>query len=469
MQVRGVIHLDSSVSGGDYEPEELLRFLIGHDMEVAVFTDQATTSVEYGFFPARWIMGWFSGWFVAKALGRYGSLQTYGAEDYLDLLKDLDERYQEIVVIPGVESFPFYYWKGGILQGGLTMVNGYKHLLAIGMDSVEDYEELPSMSNGFFRGYGIATVFSLWPLVLVYLGLKFRKQAKDSRFSLLIKLPAFLFLTIGFLFLLHNFPYKFGKYDQYHGDQGHAPYQDFIDYVNNRGGIVIWAHPEVENDVSKSVGPLHANLYTAPYHEDLLHTYRYTAFAAFYEGMKYMIPPGGIWDMILTEYCIGERETPVWAIAEGDVEGDSFSPKLSHNVFLIEEKSQDAVLQAIRSGSVYALAGPLAENLSLAKFTVSGADTTVAMGQILEPGAKKIHVSATVTCNSTPQGDSMNAKLIRDGKVIKTFKGRGTLKIAFTDDAGSPNRMHYYRLDVRAPNQTRLLSNPIFIRPDGSS
>ena len=249
-QVRGIIHLDSSVSSGEYEPEELLRFLIKNDLEVAVFPDQATTSVEYGFFPARWIMGWISGWFVAKALGRYGSLQTYGAEEYLSLLDDLDKEYQEIIVITGVESFPFFYWEGGILRGGLTMVNGYKHILAIGMKSAEDYEQLPSMSNGFFRGYGIATLFSLWPAVLVYLGLKFRRQAREARFSLLYKLPAFLFLTIGFLFLLHNFPYKFGKYDQYHGDQGQAPYQDFIDYVNSRDGIAIWAHPEVKNEVT---------------------------------------------------------------------------------------------------------------------------------------------------------------------------------------------------------------------------
>ncbi len=467
-QIRGVIHLDSSVSGGEYEPEQLIQFLAENDMEVAVFTDQATTSVEYGIFPARWIMGWVSGWFIAKALDRYGSLQTYGAESYLSLLDELDQKYSDIVVIPGVESFPFYYWKGGILQG-LTMVNGYKHLLAIGMDSGEDYEQLPSMGNGFFRGYGIATLFSLWPLVLIYLGLKCRKQEGTSRFAILLKIPAFLFLAIGFLFLLNNFPYKFGKYDQYHGDQGYAPYQDFIDYVEGRGGIVIWAHPEVENDVTKKIGPLEASLYTAPYHNDLLHTYNYTAFAAFYEGMKYVIPPGGVWDLVLTEYCIGDRAQPVWAIAEGDVEGDAFSPKLSHNVFLVEEKTRDAVMRAIRTGSMYAISGPLAEHLTLGKFTISGSDSTVEMGQTILPGARKIHVSATITCETTPKGNSLKAELIRDGKVVKTFKGEGILEIAYTDDVGSPDRIHYYRLDVRAPNQTRLLSNPIFIRPDGSS
>ena len=91
------------------------------------------------------------------------------------------------------------------------------------------------------------------------------------------------------------------------------------------------------------------------------------------------------------------------------------------------------------------------------------------MGQIIEPRARKIHIAASITCGQTPQGNSLKAELIRDGKVIKTFKGEDTLKIAFTDEVGGPGRMHFYRLDVRAPHQSRLLTNPIFVRPDGSS
>ncbi len=115
-QVRGVIHLDSTVSGGEYDPEELVVFLRENDLEIAIFTDQATTSVEYGIFPARWIMGWFTGWMAAKALGRTGSLQTYGARRYLNEIDEIDAKYPDIIVIPGVESFPFFYWEHGTRQ-----------------------------------------------------------------------------------------------------------------------------------------------------------------------------------------------------------------------------------------------------------------------------------------------------------------------------------------------------------------
>ncbi|MDA0747915.1 MAG: hypothetical protein O2954_15450, partial [bacterium] len=254
-QVRGVIHLDSSISGGEYEPEDLVQLLRKNKLQIAIFTDQATTRVEYGFFPVRWIMGWFTGWAAAKATGRTGSVETFGAVNYLDLLAAIDTKYPDTIVIPGVESFPFYYWQGSPLSGNLTMVNGYKHLLAVGMPATEDYEGLPSMSNGFFRGFGLESLLSLWPLVLLFLGYKCRKRSHSADWPLLFTLPAFLFLGTGILFLLHNFPFQFGKYDQYHGDQGLAPYQDFINYVEDRGGLVFWAHPEISKDQVIKKGP----------------------------------------------------------------------------------------------------------------------------------------------------------------------------------------------------------------------
>ena len=60
----------------------------------------------------------------------------------------------------------------------------------------------------------------------------------------------------------------------------------------------------------------------------------------------------------------------MWAIAEGDVEGDSFSPKFSQTVFLLKENTREEVLQAMKEGRIYALFGPLSDNLSLTGFDV---------------------------------------------------------------------------------------------------
>ncbi len=153
------------------------------------------------------------------------------------------------------------------------MVNGYKHLLAFGMESPDAYVDLPSMGNGFFKRYGVETLLSLWPLALLFLAYKCRQRARSARWPLFYYMPTVLFTAVGLLFLLNNFPYKFGKYDQYHGDQGLAPYQDFIDYVvEDHGGLVFWAHPEVSKIATKKIGPLSANLFTEPYYDDLLYT-----------------------------------------------------------------------------------------------------------------------------------------------------------------------------------------------------
>ena len=468
-QVRGVIHLDSTVSGGEYDPEEMVRFLIENDLQVAIFTDQATVRVEYGTFPARNIMGWVTGLVIGRALNRTGSVGAYGPRKYVKDLNTLDGKYSQILVIPGVEAFPFYYWEGSPLKGSLTLVNGYKHLLAFGMETPEDYAGLPTVGEGFFRGYSIETFLSLWPLVLLTFGAKCFRQARSARWPALYRIPAFLFFAVGLLFLLHNFPYKVGRYDQYSGDQGLAPYQDFIDYVVGRNGVVFFAHPEVSSEVTHRIGPLRAHIRTEAPYSDLLTLRNYTGFAAFYEGMKYVIPPGGIWDQVLAQYCTGLRERPVWAIAEGDVEGAQFSPKLSQTVFLVKERSREEILQSLKEGRIYALAGPLAEHLTLTDFTLSSGGQTARTGETLNAESGVLNLAAALECKSNPRGTSLKADLIRDGQIVRTFKGNGRLDIVYADSAAADGYTHYYRLDVRAPKQTRLLSNPIFVRPGGAS
>jgi hypothetical protein len=433
-------------------------------MEVAIFTDHDTVRWDYGFFPARRIIGWITGWIIARASGRTSSVHSFGPERYVALLDELDKKYPEVIVVPGVEAIPFFYWEGGLLSGRLAMVNGYKHLLAFGMPNAEDFENLPSVGDGFFRRFGVEGFLSLWPLVLLYLGHKCLRGSGTSALPALRRYPGLLFLAVGALFLLNNFPYTFGKYDQYHGDQGVAPYQDFIDYVAGRGGLVFWAHPEVTAEKTVRLGPVVAGIRTDAYYTDLLQTQNYTGFAAFAEGMKYVIPPGGVWDRVLLEYCVGLRERPAWAIGEGDVEGAAFSPKETQTVFLLKERSRAEVLDALREGRVYAVTGLLADDLSVTDFTLSCAGETVHSGEGLEAEASKVQLSAVLQCRPIQKGHHIKVDIIRDGQVVRSLKGEGTLEITHADDLGRDGRMHYYRLDVRAPRQTRLVTNPIFVR-----
>jgi len=469
-QIRGVIHLDTTVSGGEYDPEKMVDFLHEHNLKVAIFSDHITVRIEYGVFPARQITGWIVGKIIANAFDRTGSVTNYGPENYLALLDELDRKYEDMTVIPGVEAIPFYYWDGSPFLGRLTMHNGYKHLLAFGMVQPDDYAGLPTVGEGFLNHYNWETVLSLWPLVLVFFGIKCFQRARSSRRYRSYRFPAILFLGVGILFLIHNFPYKFGKYDQYHGDQGLGPYQDFVDYVADHNGLVFWAHPEVSSDISYGeIGPVKIRGITPASYQDLLYLQNYTGFAALYEGMKYMIPPGGIWDQVLEQYCRGYRQKPVWAIAEGDVEGESFSPTLSQTVFLVRERSREEILQSLREGRIYGVCGPLADNLSLTEYALSSDEgATADTGETLESKHGKLTFRAVLACKESKLGNTIDVELIRDGEVIGKYKGKGLVKITHTEELAADGRIHYYRLDARAPKQSRLISNPIFVRSTGS-
>ncbi|MBT3604752.1 MAG: hypothetical protein HN521_16960 [Candidatus Latescibacteria bacterium] len=459
--------MDSTISGGEMAPEELVRFLKENDMQAAIFSDQITTHVHYGFFPVPAFTEWLSAKIVASRFGREGSVSTYGAYNYLSLIKDLDRKHEDLTVIPGVEAFPFYYWRENLLQGQLTMVDGHKHFLALGLTEPSDYENMPTIGEGFFRGYNSQSLLSLWPLALLIFAVKVYLQSRRAERSVLFKIPAQIFFVVGVLFLINNYPYKFGKYDAYGGDQGQQPYQDFIDYVVDRGGLVFWAHPEAGKDQTYAMGPLTVGMETEAPYQDLLELNNYTGFAAFYEGMKYVIPPGGIWDQVLTEYCFGQRRRPIWAIAEGDVEGDSFDPGLSQTVFMVKENTQPALLEALRNGQIYALSGPFADDLSLDTFTLTNEeDVQVGMGQTLK--AQEVRLVASISLNGNEKRNALSADLIKNGILIQTFKGAGKINIDLRDTLENGPRHHYYRLDVRAPNQTRLLSNPIFAHTSDS-
>lgn len=461
-QLRGVIHLDSTVSGGEMAPEGLVRLLRDNDIQVAIFSDQITTRVHYGVFPLPALTEWVSSKIAAAKFRRESSVSTFGAYNYLNKLQDLNRKYEDINVIPGVEVYPFYYWRENLLKGELAMVNGYKHFLALGMNRPSDYENMPTVSEGFFKGYNLQSLLSLWPIALLLFAFKCHRQARLAERPILFKIPAQIFLVVGILFLINNFPYSYGKYDAYGGDQGVMPYQEFINYVNARGGLTFFAHPEAEKNDTRTMGPIKVKMETTAPYKDLLKLHNLTGFAAFYEGMKYIIPPGGIWDQVLTEYCFGQRKKPLWAIAEGDVEGDAFDPGLSQTVILVKEATNEAILAALRNGQMYAMAGPYADDLTLERFTLSNEDAQEAgMGQTLN--AQNLRLQAHVRLKESAKRKALQIDLIKNGILIDTFKGDGEIAIDISDSVDNGDRIHYYRLDVYAPNQTRLLTNPIFV------
>lgn len=459
------IHFDSTVSGGEYTVEELAQICREQGVKIAIVTDHDNMRVEYGIFPLRKITG-----FLLRKLtgqGERGSIFTFGVENYLRLFEEVKARYPELIFIPGVEAVPFYYWEGSLWKGDLKLVNFHKHLLVIGLKDAEDYRNLPSLYTGYPRVFSPKAFLNLIFVVTFLMGIGVFSKRKTKRIrwggqivgvhSHQNQVVGFLIILISALFLIDNYPFLPPMYDQYHGDQGGGPYQVLIDYVNQRGGMIFWAHPEVEQHMK--VGGM--EIYTPAYHEHLLTTHDYTGFAIFWQGMKYIGRPGGIWDEVLKQYCQGERERPVWAIGELDFEGKGNAEivKEMATVLLLQEETEKGVLEAMRAGRMYATRNFAAQWLTLEEFTVSDPYRVAYMGETL----KTRHTPHIRMRFKSSKQKVLNVQLIRNGGIIRTFRVSGSGAIDFYDRTVPRTGKIYYRILVLKEDWAILASNPIFV------
>ena len=71
------------------------------------------------------------------------SVLLAGPENYLAEIERLNRQHQSVLIIPGVQSSPFYYWTGNPFGQGLTAHDFHKEVLVIGMSNPDDYYDLP--------------------------------------------------------------------------------------------------------------------------------------------------------------------------------------------------------------------------------------------------------------------------------------------------------------------------------------
>ncbi len=372
-QVVAGVHFDSSVSGGPLPIVDLVKKAYRHGlsgkegpgMQVVVMTDRDQAEIEYG---PPLLRNLLKHKFVLP------SIRTYGAERYLADIADAQALLPQMVVVPGAECMPYYRWvenfkwrallnaaKSRDIGKVLRLRGAHEHLLAIGMDRAEDYEDIPSLANG----YPFVLSSRSWVL-LVYLGLMFfgvrlfrgRRPRRRAYYSRGYRRRRALRRLVGAVFVLSGFalfanhvlspPRQFEAYGQ---DPGVGPYQAFIDYVNDRGGLVFWAHPEVAQTVKLDT-PLGAiEAHTPAYQDHLTWTRNYAGFAIFWEGMRHIGKPGGVWDSLLTQYCDGRRERPVWALGELDYDSDWAENAIEETVtvLLLRNRTRQ-VVKAFRAG-----------------------------------------------------------------------------------------------------------------------
>jgi hypothetical protein len=464
IQVPAAIQISSRVSDGTYTIPEIINVARNNGIKILILTDRDLMRWEYGLWPLR---------NVIKKTVEGNSIFKYGVKRYLKEIQTLQKKNSDLLLIPGIESAPFYYWKGAPFAERFKIMDWHKHIIAIGLDSPADLRNLPVAGNirGLAMPFKIKNILNLWPLLVLAAGfIYFRRPKFDykdfsgrqlSSPSKMNRIIGILLIFSGGILLFNNYPFCDLKFDQYRGDLGILPYQNFIDYVNEKGGVTFWAHPEAEY-VTEDDG---IGIETRVHTDYLLKAFGYTGFAMFYESYRRVAVPGGVWDKVLNEYCQGRRRVPIWVMGGlGFDTEDDLNKYLQdlRTIFLLPELNKEEVLSALKKGRMYIVRGKDSSGFTLDEFKVS--DSTgpgeAIMGEEIELSGKPvIKIKGHF---SDGKSASLKIKLIRDGDIINTIDVVTPFDIAYQDEPVLNKKRSYYRAEVVSENILTVV-NPVFI------
>jgi len=448
-QVPALMDLRTTFSDGSYDIETLVNMAVKKGFRVIFINDHDRMVIEYGLPPFRNII---------KKREERNSISRSGASSYLQAIASVRKAYPDLILIPGTESTPFYYWTGNPFVGNLIANDHERRILTVGLEKVDDYQTLPVLHNSFSISGLLATLPALVAFGGAFLIAVYFLFAPGWW-----RLSGIVLCIVSAGFLANTLMADPSPFNAYRGKQGAAPYQLFIDSVNQKGGLTFWNYPETRSGVRR-LGPIQVK--TLPYPDMLLDTKNYTGFAALYGDIITVTEPGNIWDMALREYCRGVRERPPWGIATADYhrEGESGQSLGDfQTVLLLDERSPQAVLAALKSGRMYASRGRFPKIPRLDEFSVSAEADTAPRTFSGEELKLERNPRIRITLSGSPEEQGkVQVRLIRSGQLVQTFQGSLPLRIDYIDVLEKPGEKIYYRMDMIG--QGAIVSNPIFVR-----
>ena len=461
--VRGVVHVHTDLSTGDLSLEELAALADKQGIGALLLAENYLLRVEYGLAPFR-----------ALTRVTFEERSVHGGlEHYLERVARLRVQFPRVLILPGVEVVPHYFWTGSAVAQELHLHDTQKNLLVFGVDDAAALRRLPVAGNRPSGAYGLQSLLDALPMLLVIPGvlLVVRKRAHRRRLGrafIVVHRRSWILGTllcaIGVAAAVRGWPFTIDPYPPT-ANFGLAPYQALIDHVDRAGGATVWSFPEARDQGERPVGPVRVSWSTEPYGDDLLRSFRYTAFGAIYEDTTRVESPGGGWDRLLREYAAGERSRPSWAIGEAGFHDGSANKRLGtiETVFLVGERTEAAVLDALKRGHMYARQRAPALALDLTEFAARTAEASAGAGQTLRAAAGvPVEVAATIAASDGKRHE-VRVTLIRNGAVQGAWAGATPLQIFHREIAdGLPD---VFRLEARGPASTRLLTNPIFVKP----
>ncbi|MFN3550197.1 MAG: PHP domain-containing protein [Endomicrobiia bacterium] len=434
-----VLHIHSNYSGSKYTIEEIVELCKKNNIDAVVLTDHYLQKVEFGLWPFRGSL---------KKSVSLASVMKIGLEKYINEIDKVNSKQKNVILIPGVEVTPHYFWSTQYEKNELIINNLHKHMLIIA-DDKNFYINLPVINN---ENINKVKILYLWPLVVLLAGV-------------ILKLKTIIFFSL--ILLAINYPFKYYQYHQYKNFV-EKPYQNLIDYVNNltqikdSNYIIIWAHPEACNYekkfLIKSYKKLKIYTQTKPYYDSLIKTYNYDGFSIFPEGYRKIGNICGIWDFLLTEYCQGKRKKPIFCYSELDF-GETIDPiNIRKNVLYVEEKNYKNIVSALKNGNFYSLWCSEDEELILKNFKFCNKERIWGNKYKIDDNIISIDFEIVT---STNKNLLTKIYIIRNNNVVLQKEITTPAKITFKEQ--KPKEMSYYRIYIESKYPHKIATNPIFV------
>src|SRR5262249_24954401 len=377
-----VVHVHSDLSTGAFSLEELTDMAERQGLGAVLVTENYLNRVEYSLPPFR-----------ALTRVTYEARSVHGRlDDYFARVAQARTARPRVLVLPGVEVMPHYFWTGSPWSLALTLHGTQKNLLVWGLDRAA-LASLPVIGNEAGGVARLQTLLGVLPVVLVVPGILILARPRTHRRqvgrAVIVQrrrawVPGLILCALGVTAIVRAWPFTQPVHPAW-AEAGSAPYQDLIDYVERAGGVSVWSLPEASDFGQQAVGPVQVSWATEPYPDDLLKTFGYTAFGALYEDTTRVERPGDSWDRLLMEYAAGQRTRVPWALAESAFHDNSAGKRVGpiQTVFLVRERTEAAVLDALRTGRMYALQRTREAGFVLAEFAAAAGEATAVSGQTL--------------------------------------------------------------------------------------
>lgn len=392
-EMRTALHVHSTVSGDPLAMSEIAYRAQKLGIDAVILTDYLEQKAELRLFPHN---AWLKLWHDKKSV-----LKT-GLKRYLSEIESINKKYQGVLLIPGYEVTPAYWWSGNLFTKNLTLHDFQKNLLIFGI-SEEAVNKIPTMHNGL------------------------------------------------------------SKSNPYRGMPGIKPYQQVIDFVDQESGIVLWSTPDENPGTQTRQGKIY--LQTPLYYEDLLKTERYSGIAVLPEGNIYTGIPGGVWDQVLEKYSRGRRERPCWVFSELILH-QIRETDLDHRLLIswVNKKNELELLKSIHAGRFYALQKGKTKLLRIGHFEITTDLNQMGVSGETVLSASTHKISAEIGVEGNPS-QPIEWSLIRMGEVIAAEVTTGKAQIAINATWPPDEKKIYYRLTAKTLENgpSIVMSNPIFV------